>query len=103
MRQYTKSHEWIDSQGEVATVGITEQALKEIGEVVYIELPKVGRQVTVGQEVVVLESTKAAIDICSPVEGKIIKVNSAIRDNIQLINQSPEKEGWLYQVELSTK
>lgn len=100
MRQYTKSHEWFDVEDKTALVGITEQAVSQIGQIVYVELPKVGKQVDRGQEVVVLESTKAAIDICSPVSGKVVKVNAALADNIDLVNHKPEKEGWLFQLEL---
>ena len=102
MKTYTKNQEWIELQDGCATVGITLDAAKEIGEIVYVELPKAGERVQEGQEAVVLESTKAAVDICSPVSGTIIKVNETLRHNIQILNQSPEQDGWLFQVELST-
>lgn len=98
MREYTKSHEWIDTVDAIATVGITTAAVKEIGEVVYIELPKVGKSVTKGQEACVIESTKAAVDIASPVSGTIIAVNEALIANINLLNTAPESDGWLFKV-----
>ncbi len=99
MVEYTKNHEWIDTVNGITTVGITYAALEEIGEIVYVELPKVGKEVHAGQEVVVIESTKAAIDIASPVSGKIIAVNDSLKSAISLLNKDPEKEGWLYKVE----
>lgn len=100
MREYTKSHEWIDTENGIATVGLTKAAVKEIGEVVYVELPKVGKNVIAGQEACVLESTKAAVDIASPVSGTIAAVNQALITNINLLNSSPETEGWLFRVAL---
>lgn len=100
MREYTKSHEWIDTENGIATVGLTKAAVKEIGEVVYVELPKVGKSVIAGQEACVLESTKAAVDIASPVSGTIAAVNQALITNINLLNSSPETEGWLFRVTL---
>lgn len=91
--------EWITMDGSKATVGITKEALKEIGEIVYVELPKVGSHVEKGQEVVVLESTKAAIDLYSPLTGKISSVNQALIENVALINHASEKDGWLYTIE----
>lgn len=100
MREYTKTHEWIDTDNAVATVGLTVAAVKEIGEVVYVELPKVGKSVTKGQEACVIESTKAAVDIASPVSGTIAAVNEALVSNINLLNTSPETDGWLFRVAL---
>ena len=101
MREYTKSHEWVDKEGNVATVGITRAAVQEVGEIVYVELPKVGKEVKVGQDACVIESTKAAVDISSPVSGVILSVNDALLSNIQLLNTSPESEGWLFKVTLT--
>lgn len=98
MRQYTKSHEWFDLDQNIATVGITKAAVQEIGEVVYIELPGVGKEVKVSQDAVVVESTKAAVDIASPVAGTILEVNSALKADISLLNRLPESEGWLFKV-----
>ncbi|MCE5293237.1 MAG: glycine cleavage system protein GcvH [Chlamydiales bacterium] len=101
MREYTKSHEWVDKEGNIATVGITKAAVKEVGDIVYVELPKVGKTVAVGQDACVIESTKAAVDISSPVSGTILSVNDALLTNIQLLNDLPESDGWLFKVTLS--
>jgi glycine cleavage system H protein len=101
MIRYTDSHEWIHVQGSMGTVGITEKAGRELGEVVYAELPLVGKQVKAGEAVVVLESTKAATDVYSPVSGEIVEINQKLLDFIQHINQSPEQEGWLFKIKLS--
>jgi glycine cleavage system H protein len=94
----TETHEWIKEQNGIATVGMTKQAMKELGEVVFIELPKVGAQIELQQQIVVIESTKAAIDIYSPVAGEIIEVNTRLIAEPDLLNQSPEEEGWLFKV-----
>ncbi len=101
MRKYTETHEWIEIEGETATVGITQYAQKELGEIVYVELPKVGRQVSANSEAAVLESTKAAADVYSPATGQILEVNSQLSQATDLINHSPEKEGWLFKLKLN--
>jgi glycine cleavage system H protein len=98
---FTDSHEWIKVEGDVGTVGITAHAKKELGEIVFLQLPDIGREVTVGENVVILESTKAAADIYSPVSGQIVAVNDAVRNAPDLLNQSPEDIGWLFQIRLS--
>lgn len=99
--KFTETHEWIDIENGIGTVGITEYAQKELGEIVYVELPKVGKEVKKGQEAVVLESTKAAADVYSPVSGKIVEVNTALSEASELVNSFPEKEGWLFKLALS--
>jgi glycine cleavage system H protein len=100
--KFTDSHEWIEWEGkDVARVGITPYAQKELGDIVYIELPIIGKQVNAKQEVAVLESTKAAADIYSPVSGIIVAVNEKLRTNPEQVNQSPEQEGWIYKIQLS--
>lgn len=101
MKKYTESHEWIEIDGNIGTVGITTPAEKEIGQVVYIELPKLGNLIPIGKEACVLESTKAAIDIYSPVTGKIVQINQNVKENPGLINSSPEKEGWLFKITIN--
>lgn len=96
--KFTESHEWILVEKGVGTVGITEQAQQELGEVVYIELPRIGTQVKAGEEVAVLESTKAAADIYSPVTGEIVEINQQLQDFSSKINHSPQKEGWLFKI-----
>ncbi len=98
---FTDSHEWINVEGDVGKVGVTAYAKKELGEVVYLELPEIGRQVKAGEEVVILESTKAAADIYAPVSGEIIAVNDLVRNTPDILNQSPENEGWLFLIRLS--
>ncbi len=99
--KFTDSHEWIHVEDEIGTVGITHHAQKELGEVVFIELPAVGKRVKAGQEVAVLESTKAAADIYSPVSGEIVEINQKLGDFIHHINSSAETEGWLFKLKLS--
>lgn len=101
MMKFTETHEWIEVQGDVGTVGVTEYAQKELGDIVYVELPKVGKNVKAGEEAVVLESTKAAADVYSPVTGTIVEVNQALQQTAELVNRSAEGEGWLFKVKLS--
>lgn len=98
--KYTESHEWIRVQNDVGTVGITDHAQKELGDIVYVELPKVGKSVKAGEEAVVLESTKAAADVYAPVSGTIIEVNKAVSDASELVNKSPERDGWLFKLKI---
>jgi glycine cleavage system H protein len=99
--KYTDTHEWIQIEKEIGIVGITQHAQKELGDIVFVELPKVGKTVQKGKEAAVLESTKAAADIYSPVSGEILEVNSQLSQSPQLINQSPETEGWIFKIRLS--
>lgn len=99
--KYTESHEWISIKNRLGRVGISSYAQNELGEVVFIQLPKIGEKVKAGEEVAVLESTKAAADIYSPVSGVITAVNENLLKNPQLLNASAEKEGWLFEIELS--
>ncbi len=101
MTKYTPSHEWINVDGNIATVGITAFAQKELGEVVYAELPSVGADVQAGQPIVVLESTKAAVDIYTPVSGTILAVNNNLKSSPQLVNSDAEGSGWLLKIDLS--
>ncbi len=101
MRKFTESHEWIEIQGHVGTVGITDYAQRELGDIVYIELHAVGTKVKKGAEVCVLESTKAAADVYAPVSGKIVAVNDGLVMAPGSINQSAETKAWLFQIELS--
>ncbi len=98
--KFTDSHEWITVENTVGTVGITDHAQRELGEVVYVELPAVGKKVKAGQEVAVLESTKAAADIYSPVSGEIIDINQKLVDFVNHINESAEEEGWLFKIKV---
>lgn len=99
--KFTQTHEWIVVNNGIGTVGVTDHAQHELGDIVYVELPKIGKQVKKGEEAVVLESTKAAADVYSPVSGKIVEVNMSLNDMSDLVNTSPEDQGWLYKLEIS--
>lgn len=100
--KFTDSHEWIEREtDEIARIGITSYAQKELGDIVYVELPLVQKNVRAKEQAAVLESTKAAADIYSPVSGTIVEVNAKLNQNPELINQSPEQEGWIYKIRLS--
>lgn len=100
--KYTESHEWIEvNKNNIATVGVTEFAQKELGEIVYVELPEVGKEVKAGGEIAVLESTKAAADVYAPVSGKILEVNKQLGTQPEWINRSPQKDGWIVKIQLT--
>jgi len=99
--KYTESHEWVDARGGVAVIGISEFAQDELGDIVYVELPELGRTVSAGEDVAVLESTKAAADVYSPVGGEISEVNEKLKELPELINSSSEKEGWIFKVKMT--
>ena len=98
---YTDTHEWLSLQGAKGTVGITSYVQEELGAIVFIQLPQVGQKVTIGEEVCVLESTKAAADVYAPVSGTIVAVNEEIVKFPGKINQSAETTGWLFQLTIS--
>ena len=99
--KYSKSHEWVQTKGASLTCGITDYAQKEISDVVFVEVPKVGRQVKQGEPVAVVESVKAAFDIYSPVSGEIIEANNALEANPVLANQDPYGKGWFFKIKPS--
>ncbi len=101
--KFTHSHEWVHVENGIGTVGITDYAQKELGEVVYVELPRVGKHVRAGEEIAVLESTKAAADIYAPVSGEVMEINQKLGDFIHYVNASAEKEGWLCKIRLSNQ
>jgi glycine cleavage system H protein len=98
---YTDTHEWLSLQGDKGTVGMTHYAQEELGAIVFIQLPKIGQKVTIGEEICVLESTKAAADVYAPVSGTIIAINEEIVKFPGKINQNAETTGWLFQLTLS--
>jgi glycine cleavage system H protein len=98
--RYTESHEWISLKGNIGTVGITDYAQKELGEIVFVDLPKIGAKIKAGQEACVLESTKAAADVYAPVSGKVIEINESLRHNPSALNKSAEENGWLFRIEI---
>ena len=99
--RYAKSHEWVRVAGDVATVGITDHAQHELTDIVFVELPAVGRKVAAGEACAVVESVKTASDIYSPVSGEILAVNKAVSDNPALVNSEPYASGHFFQVRLS--
>lgn len=99
--KFTETHEWINHKDGTGIVGVTEYAQKELGDIVYVELPKVGKDIRKGEEAAVLESTKAAADVYAPVSGKITEVNSSLNDTPELVNNSPEGRGWLFKITMS--
>src|SRR5947209_6428244 len=99
--KYAKSHEWVRVSGELATVGITDHAQAELTDIVFVELPAVGRKVKAGEACAVVESVKTASDIYSPVSGEITAVNSAVVDNPALVNSAPDSDGWFFKIKLS--
>ncbi len=96
--RYSKTHEWIRLEGDVAVVGITDYAQDALGDVVFVELPQVGRRVEAGAAVAVVESVKTASDIYAPLAGEVLEVNTALADRPELINQSPYGEGWIFKL-----
>ena len=98
---YTKEHEWVRVDGDEATVGITDFAQSQLGDVVFVELPEVGRQVRKGGEAAVVESVKAASDVYAPVSGEVTEANQALVDDSALVNSDPEGEGWFFRLRLS--
>lgn len=99
--KYAKSHEWVRVSGDTGTVGITDHAQQELTDVVFVELPAVGRKVKSGEACAVVESVKTASDIYSPVSGEIIEVNQAVVDNPGLTNTAPYAAGWFFKLKLS--
>lgn len=99
--KFTDTHEWIEVKNGIATVGVTSYAQKELGDIVYVELPSVGKEVKKGQEAAVLESTKAAADVYAPASGKIVEVNNALKEASEMVNTYPETDGWLFKITLS--
>ena len=98
---YTEEHEWIRVEGDQATVGITDFAQGQLGDIVFVELPEAGRQVTKGGEAAVVESVKAASDVYAPVDGEIVEPNPALGDDPSLVNSDPEGEGWFFRLRLA--
>ena len=99
--RYSSEHEWARAQGKAIVVGVTDHAQEALGDVVYVELPKVGDSVSAGKQFGVIESTKAVSELFAPVSGKVTKVNSALVDSPQTVNQDPYGAGWLIEVETS--
>jgi glycine cleavage system H protein len=97
---FTKEHEWIRVEGDIATVGISNHAQDQLGDIVFAEVPEAGRRVTKGQEAAVVESVKAASDVYAPVSGEVIEGNAAVADDPALVNSDPEGQGWFFKLKL---
>lgn len=96
---YTREHDWVRYAGGACTIGITAYAAEQLGDVTYVELPEEGDEVVQGDEVGIVESVKAASDLYSPVAGRVSEVNGELEDRPELINESPYKEGWFFELE----
>jgi len=99
--KYTEEHEWLREEGDVMVVGITAHAAEQLGDVVFVELPEVGDTISKDDEVVVIESVKAASDILAPLDGEIVEVNSAIEDEPGKVNDDPEGGAWFFKLKVS--
>lgn len=102
-RYFTDEHEWIDLEGDTATVGITDYAQGQLGDIVFVELPEVGTMVEKGKDAAVVESVKAASDVYAPLSGEVVEVNDALEDDPALVNSSPEEDGWFFKMTVSDK
>jgi len=100
--KYSKEHEWAKVDGQVATIGITFHAQDQLGDVVYVELPKVGQELAAGAEFGVVESVKSVSSLYAPVSGKVAEINSALNDKPQLVNDDPYGQAWMIKVEMSS-
>ena len=100
--RYTKDHEWIRLDGDVATVGITEHAQEQLGDIVYVELPEIGREVEQGGEAAVVESVKAASDVYAPASGEVVAVNDSLGSVPAAINEEAEGKGWFFRLKPSS-
>ncbi len=99
--RYTSSHEWVRVRGRVATVGITDYAQAELSDLTFIELPAVDDEVSVSDEVAVVESVKAASDVYAPVSGRVTEINTRVVEQPDIVNRDPYGEGWLFKIEMS--
>jgi glycine cleavage system H protein len=100
---FTKDHEWIVTEGQFATVGITDYAQAQLGDVVFVDLPEVGRELQKGGEAAVVESVKAASEVYAPVSGRVTEVNAALSENPALVNEAAEGGGWFVKIALKDK
>jgi glycine cleavage system H protein len=102
-RYFTDEHEWIDVEGDTATVGITDFAQGQLGDIVFVELPDVGSVIDKGKDAAVVESVKAASDVYAPISGEIMETNEALEDDPALVNTSPEEDGWFFKMTIGDK
>jgi glycine cleavage system H protein len=96
--KYTEEHEWLRLEGDVATVGVTDYAQEQLTDIVFVELPEIGRKVAAGDAIMVLESVKSVADVYAPLAGEVVEVNKALEEHPERINESPYDDGWLYKL-----
>jgi glycine cleavage system H protein len=101
--QYTRSHEWVRTEGDTATIGITDHAQDELGDIVFVELPEQGATLEAGDSFGSVESVKAVSDLYTPVGGEVIEVNEALSDSPEMINEDPYGEGWIMKIQVSAE
>jgi glycine cleavage system H protein len=99
--RYTEEHEWLKVEGDVVVVGITAHASEQLGDVVFVDLPDVGRKMEKGEEAAVIESVKAASDILAPLDGEIVEVNADLADNPGLVNEDPTGKAWFFKMKVA--
>ena len=102
-KKYSKKHEWVELEGDIAKVGITKHATEQLGDIVFTEVPEKGKEVQAGSEAAVVESVKAASDVYSPVSGEVVEGNDAIVSDPSLVNQDPENTGWFFKIKISNQ
>ena len=102
-RYFTEEHEWIDVEGETATIGITDYAQEQLGDIVFVELPSVGTMLDKAGDAAVVESVKAASDVYAPITGEVTEANGALEDDPALVNTSPEEDGWFFRMTIGDK
>ena len=101
-KMYTKEHEWIEVSGDVATIGISNYAQEQLGDVIYVELPELGKEVNIGEELAVVESAKSASDIYAPLTGEVLELNQELESRPELVNEDPFSAGWLLKLRIDT-
>jgi glycine cleavage system H protein len=99
--RFTKDHEWVEVDGDVATIGITAYAAEQLGDVVFVEVPDIGKSVKAGDGLAVVESVKAASDVYAPISGEVVQANSAVADAPETVNAAPETAGWFAKLKLA--
>ena len=99
-KKYTKDHEWVSIDNDIATVGISNHAQESLGDIVFIELPQIGKSVKAKDEICVVESVKAASDIYAPIDGEILEVNNNLEGDAAIINQDAENNGWIFKIKI---
>lgn len=100
-RKFSEDHEWVSVEGDIATIGITDHAQEQLGDVVFVELPEVGSTIDQGSEAGVIESVKAASELMAPVSGEVVETNGALEEEPGKVNEDPEKSAWFIKVKLS--